>query len=434
MNASPQRRAPVLVVGAGAAGLACAADLAAAGVAVSLLESGDEVGGRMRTDVRDGFLLDRGFQVFNTSYPQVKRRLRLRGLGLRPFTPGALVHTARGRVRYGDPTRRPGEALALLTGGHVSPAGALALGALTARDLLLPARLLRHGRDTSTRSALRSWGLPEPLVEEFLRPFLSGVFLEDGLETSSRVFHLFWRSFLRGSLTLPAAGIGAVPRRLAEGLPAGCLELGTPVASLEDGGVVLADGSRREAAAVVVATGPAAAARLLPGLPPVPTRTVTTYHHACTRSPLDEPTLLLDAAGRFLNTCVLTEVAPTYAADGRSLVSTSVLGEDSPDRRRSVLEALSEVYGTDAGTWEPVASLTVRGALPAMPAPWPLTRTTRIAEGVHLCGDHRATGSVQGALASGARAAREVLASVQPGGRPPGAEAGPAGTRNSSST
>lgn len=136
---------------------------------------------------------------------------------------------------------------------------------------------------------------------------------------------------------------------------------------------------------------------------------MTTYHHAVPRSPLAEPTLLLDAGGRFLNTCVLTEVAPTYAADGRALVSTSVLGGDAPDRYAALLDALSEVYGADAAGWEKVSALTVRGALPAMPAPWPLTRPARVGTGVYLCGDYRATGSVQGALASGARAAREVL-------------------------
>ncbi len=99
-----------VVIGAGVAGLACAADLAAAGAAVTVLEAGDAVGGRMRTDTTAaGFRLDRGFQVFNTSYPQVQRRLDLRALHLRPFTPGVLLHTPEGRIRFTDPTRQPGQ-------------------------------------------------------------------------------------------------------------------------------------------------------------------------------------------------------------------------------------------------------------------------------------------------------------------------------------
>ncbi|MGW7057640.1 NAD(P)/FAD-dependent oxidoreductase [Streptomyces sp. NPDC054904] len=403
----------VIVVGAGAAGLACAADLARAGIEVTLLEASDRVGGRMRTDVRHGFRLDRGFQVFNTSYPQVKRRLDLRALRLHPFTPGVLVHTDRGRVRFADPTRRPGEVLGLLRDARLSPAGAAAAGALGAAGLLMPARLLKRLPETDTRQALRSWGVPGSLVDEVLGPFLAGVFLEDRLETSSRVFRMTWRSFLRGSLALPAAGIGAVPRQLAEAVPAGRLELGTAVATVSEGGVVLADGSSREADTVVVATDPATAAGLIPGCPVAGTRTVTTYYHACATSPLREPTLLLDARRRFLNSCVLTEVAPSYASDGRALVSTSVLGRGAPEAPATLLAALAEAYGTDAEAWEPVAAVTVEGALPVMLPPWPLSRPTRVADGLHLCGDHRATGSLQGALASGARAAREVLAAVR---------------------
>ncbi len=106
----------VVVVGAGLSGLACALDLCRAGRRVALLEASDGVGGRMRTDRRDGFLLDRGFQVFNTSYPQVKRRLDLRSLRLRPFTAGVVAHTSRGPVRLVDPTRESGAAEALTPG------------------------------------------------------------------------------------------------------------------------------------------------------------------------------------------------------------------------------------------------------------------------------------------------------------------------------
>ncbi|RST14638.1 FAD-dependent oxidoreductase [Streptomyces sp. WAC05374] len=403
-------RPDTVVVGAGLAGLACALDLGRAGRRVVLLEASDGVGGRMRTDRRDGFLLDRGFQVFNTSYPQVRRRLDLRRLRLRPFTPGLVLPSPTGPVRLSDPTRRPGSAASLLL-GRVLPARDLAaLAALTARDALPPAGLVKRRPDGSTAAALSRAGVSDATVERVLRPFLSGVFLEDRLETSARFFHLVWRSMVRGTLCLPADGIGAVPAQLAEGLPEGVLRLETPVAEITPSGVLLSDGGEVPAATVVVATDAATAARLLPGLPVPDGRTVTTYYHAAPHTPLAEPTLVVDDSGAVLNTCVLTEVTRTYAPAGTSLVSTSVLGPDRPGAGDAVLRRLSELYATDTGDWHRVAVRTVEGALPVMRPPWPLSRTTRFGPGRYVCGDHRATGSVQGALASGARAAREVLA------------------------
>ncbi|MFC8436700.1 NAD(P)/FAD-dependent oxidoreductase [Streptomyces griseoincarnatus] len=405
------RAAPdVIVVGAGLAGLACALDLCRAGRRVALLEASDGVGGRMRTDRRDGFLLDRGFQVFNTSYPQVKRRLDLRSLRLRPFTAGVVAHTSTGPVRLVDPTRESGAAEALTPGRLPGARDLAALAGLTAWDALLPASAVRRRRDGSTSQALKRAGVSDAMVDEILRPFLSGVFLEDRLETSARFFHLVWRSMVRGSLCLPARGVGAVPAQLADGLPDGVLRLGTPVSSLTDDGVLTENGSEIPAGAVVVATEPATAARLLPGLPVPATRTVTTYHHAADASPAVEPVLRVDGTGTVLNTCVLSQVAPTYAPAGTALVSTSVLGADDPGRERTVLQRLAELYGTDTGGWQRLDVRTVQGALPAMAPPWPLSRTTRLGPGRYVCGDHRATGSVQGALASGSRAAREVLA------------------------
>lgn len=403
----------VIVIGAGAAGLACARDLVDGGLRVSLVEGGDAVGGRMRTDQVRGFVIDRGFQVFNTSYPQVKRRIALRPLRLRPFTPGVLIHAGAGRLhRFTDPTRRFSSSADMLPGRLASARDLAALGVLTAQDTLMPPRLLRARREHSTLTALAKARLSADLTETFLRPFLSGVFLEDQLETSSRFFHFVWRSMIRGTLCLPAEGIGAVPAQLADRLPDGVLSLDTPIADLTEDGVALEDGTQRRARAVVVATGQAAA-RLLPGLSVPAGRTVTTLYHAAARSPLPEPTLLVDARRRFLNTCVLSEVHPGYAPDGRALVSTSVLGAPDPTEEAVVRAGLSEAYGADTDSWELVHRYTARDALPAMPAPLPLTRTTRMGAGRYVCGDHRATGSLQGALASGARAAREVLADLR---------------------
>lgn len=399
-----------VVVGAGLAGLACALDLRGAGLRVELLEASDAVGGRMRTDRRDGFLLDRGFQVFNTSYPQVKARLDLRSLRLRPFTPGVVARTRSGRVRLTDPTRCPGDAAHLLPGRVLSARDLAALAVLTARDVLLPVKRVARMPDRTASSALVRAGLSPDAIEDLVRPFLSGVFLEEGLETSARFLHLVWRSMARGTLCLPARGIGAVPEQLAVRLPEGALRLGTPVAGLTDSGVLLADGRERPAATVVVATDATTAARLLPGLEIPDGRTVTTYYHAAEKSPLSEPTLVVDSSLAVLNSCVLTEAAPTYAPPGTALVSTSVLGGGPAGGEKTVRARLAELYDTDTSAWDPVAAYTVEGALPAMRPPWPLSRTTRFAPGRYVCGDHRATGSVQGALASGSRAAREVLA------------------------
>jgi phytoene dehydrogenase-like protein len=399
----------VIVVGAGLAGLACASDLVAAGAAVRLLEAGDAVGGRMRTDRQAGFLLDRGFQVFNTSYPQVKRRIDLRALQLRPFTPGMLLHTSRGRVRFTDPTRRPRQTAEVLSGQLARPRDLTALSMLTARDVLVPASRIRHRRDRTTLTALTRAGISSDLIERLFRPFLAGVFLEDELETSSRFFHLVWRSMLRGSLCLPRHGIQAIPEQLAAALPAGTIRLETPVEELTGTGVLLADGSERPADAVVVATGPAAAASLLPGLRVPATRTVTTIYHAAQEPPLAEPTLLVDSERRVLHTSVLTEVTPGYASNGRALISTSVLGAGDAGVEAAVRARLATLYEVGTADWDHLATYTVPDALPAMAAPYPLIRGCRVAPGRYVCGDHRATGSVQGALASGTRAAREVL-------------------------
>lgn len=398
----------VVVIGAGVAGLACAQDLLAAGVGVRILEASDGVGGRMRSDRVHGFVIDRGFQVFNPSYPQVRRRLAGDGLDLRPFDRGVLIHTDTGRRRLTDPRAHPSTLVDLLSGRLAGPRDLAALGALSASDAVAPPQRLKRRPDRSTRKALADAGFTDAFVERFFLPFLSGVFLEDRLETSARVFHLVWRSMLRGTLSLPAAGIGAVPLALAASLPQGTVRLATPVERLTDDGVETATRELVPARAVVVATGPGPAGTLLPDITVPAYRVVTTYYHVMPDPPLKEPALLVDTRRRFLNTCVLSNVAASYAPPaGRSWPPRC--SARTPKAGNALRAALSEVYDTDADRWELLTVRTVPDALPAMAPPQELSRTTRVARGRYVCGDHRATGSVQGAMASGARAAREVL-------------------------
>lgn len=403
----------VLVIGAGAAGLTCAADLCAAGVPVRVLEAGDRPGGRMRTDTRDGFQLDRGFHVFNTDYPQVGRLLDTEALDLRPFAAGCLIYTDTGQHLLGHPLRMAGVWHEALPGHLASARDLTKLAALCAKALMQPEERTKASADTTARQALEGAGLSESFIDTVMRPLLAGVFFDTELATSSRVLRLVGRSMLRGTIALPAAGIGAVPLQLAAKLPAGTIELERPVAHLTDTGVMLADGSEVTADHVVIATDPAAAERLLPGAPTVASVPVTTYYHAAPRAPLPDPILLVDSTLDVLTTIVISNAVPSAAPNGTALIATS-LATDTPPPESAVRDRLAALYQVDdTSDWYSVATYRIERALPRMDPPWPLTRRCRIEAGRYLCGDHRATGTVQGAMDSGARAAREVLAALR---------------------
>ena len=388
----------VTVLGAGLAGLACALHLTRAGVDVEVHEASDAVGGRVRTDVVDGLLLDRGFQVLNTGYPELRRVVDLDALDLRPFVKGALVRYGDRLHRLADPRSAPTWLGPTLTSPVATAKDRAALVALTVRDALLPVSRLVRSPERSTRDHLRAHGVSDVAVERLLRPFLTGVLLDPELSTSSRFFDVVWRSFARGTLAVPAAGMGTLPAQLAAALPAGTVRLDSPA-------------DRLPAGRVVVATDPSTAARLL-DLPAPSVHSVTTHYHLADRAPLDEAVIVLDGerSGPVTNTVVMTNAAPSYGP-GRVLVSSSVVGAEAsePEVRRH----LARLYGVSTAGWEHVRTYEIAEALPSMAPPMGVLRKpVRVRDGVWVCGDHRDTASLQGALVSGRRAARSVLGAL----------------------
>jgi protoporphyrinogen oxidase len=292
-----------------------------------------------------------------------------------------------------------------------SPLDKARVALLAARDGVLPARRLLAQPEQSTYDALRSRGLSDSVIDRFLRPFLSGVFLEDDLATSSRFFDLVWRTFARGSVCVPAGGMQQIPAQLAADLPADTVRTGVPVRAVEPGQVHTRGGELLRARAVLVATDPFTASRLLPAVPAPVMIGVTTYYHAAPEPPVTAPILVLDGErrGRLANSVVLSNAAPGYSPDGRALVSTSVLDADGPDEP-AVRRELERLYGVDVADWEHIDSVRVPAAVPrATPPLGSLRRPVALGDGLYVAGDHRDTPSIQGAMESGRRAAAAVL-------------------------
>jgi glycine/D-amino acid oxidase-like deaminating enzyme len=318
----------VLVVGAGLAGLAAALRLTAAGRSVRVLEASDAPGGRMRSDRIDGFTVDRGFQVLNTAYPALRRLGLPDGLGLGRFVRGALLRDAAGLHLVADPRSAPAGTPGLLTAPLGTAVQRAALGAYLAGVTVAPPARVRAARDVELREALARRGVAGAPVEHFLRPFLQGVLLERDLTTSSRFAAFVLRTFALGDVGVPAGGMGALPVALAARLPAGTIEYGARVAAVRPGEVDVAEEGTRRADAVVVAADPVAAAGLI-GLPVPVMHPVTTVWHAVPRPPTRRPVLALDTeGGPVANSVVMTNAAPTYSADGRALVASSMLGPE----------------------------------------------------------------------------------------------------------
>ena len=244
--------ADVIIVGAGLAGLVCAQDLTRRGVECLVVEASDGVGGRVRTDSVDGFLLDRGFQILLTAYPQVRQRLDLNALEMGYFEPGAWVRSGGRFHRLSDPIRRPlgiPETIAAPVGSF---ADKVRLARLVVDVRTHPVRQLMRRPDTSTSERLVRAGFSSTMVETFWRPLFAGIQLDPELDVSSRRFDTILRMLASGRFGLPRHGIGAIAAQLATALPPAAIRLDARVAHLSGSAVTLSDGEQLEACAVVV--------------------------------------------------------------------------------------------------------------------------------------------------------------------------------------
>ena len=407
------RDSDVVIVGAGLAGLTCALALQNRGISVRILEASDAVGGRIRTDVVDGFRLDRGFHVLDPGYPMIRNHVDLEALGVRKFTAGVAVRSPRtdSHMIVADPRREPQLIPQTLMSGKLHPASLAALARWTSPAVGAILGGEAEEEDVPRKESMDAAGLLGPL-RRLVDTVLSSVLLEDDGSTSTAFTRIVVKSFLSGTPKLPAEGMQALPEQLASRLTVP-VELNTEVLSVSPGSVRTAGGEDITADLVVVATDPETAGSLT-GRPVPEGKGQTTHWYSVPEAPTDLRAVLVDVRedrGPVVSTVVMSNVQPGYAPEGKHLVSaSSLLRQDRPPvTDEAVLRHVGEIYGVDTRGWELLRRDDIPYAVPVQPAPFHERHRMEVAEGLIVAGDHMDTASVQGAMVSGRRAAEGYL-------------------------
>ncbi|WP_264674078.1 flavin monoamine oxidase family protein [Brevibacterium sp. CFH 10365] len=419
--------ADVVVVGAGLAGLQCARRLQRNGLTVQIFESSDGVGGRVRTDRIDGFLCDRGFQLLNPAYPAVRSFIDVPSLDLQAFGAGVMVRKGQRLTTLRASLNQLGTEVSALSSGMLRPKEIRGLLRWLGPTLLRPSSASRATRDSTLADSLDAARVTGALRRDVIDTFLAGVLADSTGASSANYARLLMRSFVGAIPGLPRNGMAALPEQMAASLESQ-VHLNTAVRDLRetDNSVEVDTGKGRIRARFAVTAVGAEDLEELTGEKTPSTRGLTTWWFQAPEPPLEDPLLVLDASaprggpdGPVWHTAVVSNAAPSYAPVGSALIQATTL-LDRPDGladEREVRQHLERIYATSTRQWQVLINHQLPHALPASAPPLIDRSVQRISERMFVCGDHRDTGSIQGALVSGDRAAQGVAGILAPAPR-----------------
>lgn len=406
----------VVIVGAGVAGLVAALELEKEGISPVILEATDRVGGRVKTDYEDGFQYDHGFQVLLTAYPEVNRYLEVKKLDLKTFKPGALIYSKGRSFLLADPLREPSTLLKAIT----SPAGNLIdkwkIWRLSEELKNTSIDSIFSSPSSSTLDYLKEYGFSDKIIHHFFRPFFSGIFLEKGLATSSRMFRFIFKMFSEGHAAVPEKGMQAIPNQLLSQLNSTTLHYHSKVTAIADG-KISTDTETYDYDAVILATDPNS---VLPNSGKTQTKYQSTVnlYFSVPKSTLNGYIGLKATTDSLINNIsFMTDVVSSYAPADKALISVSVVGVPEltgKDLSSKVHTELSDLLELEGKNIQFLKSYRINQALPELEMPtMEVTKKSIVQDkNVFLAGDHLVGGSLNGAMATGRYAAQEVMTSL----------------------
>ena len=404
-----------IIVGAGLSGMSCAIELAKRNRSFRIFEAGDAVGGRVRTDVVDGFRLDRGFQVMLTAYPESQRILNYDSLEFQKFKSGALIRFGGEFCRVSDVVKHPLDLPGNLFSQAASMADKIKIASLRSSVGKLSIAQIAESENVTARQRLQQFGFSEKIIESFFRPFFGGVFLESELSTSRRMFDFVFKMFAEGDVVLPRLGMGQISQQMASLLPEGSIQLNSPVQSVSAGAVTLESGETVTGDKIIVATDQSNAMKMK-GNPEVQSCGVTCLYFHAKKSPINEAILVLngdETDGPINNLCVPSDVSDAYAPTGSSLISVSVIGcSDDEQLEAKVLKQAKDWYGSQVDDWQHIRTYRIEHALPSQScdAMSQVEKSQEPEAGIHFCGDYQNYASINGAMVSGRKLATTLSA------------------------
>ncbi|GAA0141339.1 oxidase [Lithospermum erythrorhizon] len=426
----PPKKTGVTIIGGGLSGLAAATHLQADNIPFVLLEASDNLGGRVASDKVNGFIFDRGFQIFITAYPEAQKLLDYNNLHLNKFYSGAKVFYNGGFHTVADPIRHFPDAISSLINPIGSVFDKVLVGLTRLRALTLTDEVILTGDEIKTVDFLRGVGFSDAMVERFFKPFFGGVFFDRELETTSRLFDFVFKCLALGDNALPAGGICAIPEQLAGKLPEGSILLKARVVEIDveggDGFAVRLESGEvvKSELGVIVAVEEFEAAKLLAGnvgggirvKKPVRSTVCLYFSANLDMIPVKDPVLFLNGSGKGIvnNMFFATNVVRTYAPPGKGLISVSLIGLfDDVEEGELVERVVKELEGwfgeRVVRAWEYMRMYKVGFAQPNQCPPTDLMKDPRVKPGLYVCGDYVTNATFDGALVSGRRAVEALI-------------------------
>jgi phytoene dehydrogenase-like protein len=406
----------VIIVGAGLAGLSAAVYLHRQGRKVLLLEASDRAGGRVKTDAQDGFLFDRGFQVLLTAYPETQALLNYKALNLKKMLPGATVLYDGGQFEIADPFRRPSAAFATL----FAPVGTLKdkINTLWLKNRLqkLSIEEIFEQKEQTTQNQLSEYGFSPKMIQRFYAPFLSGIFLENELKTSRRMFDFVMKMFSDGDVAIPELGMEEIPKQLVSMLPANSILCKNKVTKIDGNKVTTVDGTVYEANQILLATTANNLTQQFVPKQKMTSQQVTNIYFEANDAPTKKAVVSLNASlsKKWVNNLtVMTNVSKAYAPKGKILISVSYNGVPDIDDvvlAENMKQELMQWYGEKVNNWKMLRGYRIEYALPTQES----VRNTvaaseiKISDTLFVCGDNLLNGSINAAMKTGRLAAEAM--------------------------